>query len=397
MQATVEELETSNEELQSTNEELVASNEELQSTNEELHSVNQELFTVNVEHQRKIAELMELTDDMDNFLRSTAIATLFLDRELRIRRFTPAIALVFNLIEQDIGRPIDQFSGNIQSDEFLMDVHRVLATGRPIECDVTAQNGALFLQRISPYCAANGDVEGVVAVFTEISVLREFGSRVKLLQEDIGAMRSIVSSIATQFTNETNDGPDNIVDLRAKLRAKLTGLQRYCELIARPLKLENISSKKILDEVIEDLSSTFAAARQCITSSELTDCQADAFEFKMLLEILLTNALDNLPASGGRIHVHSDTISNRITFCISDNGNGIPAIESQQVLHPFFQVSRPHNPARIGIGLTLGKRIVERHGGNLWFESTPGALTRFYFSLRRTIQTAPAPTRVDDA
>jgi len=106
LQATIEELETSNEELQATNEELVASNEELQSTNEELHSVNEELYTVNAEYQRKIAELTELTGDMDNLLFSTDVGVLFLDGELCIRKFTPKIGEFFDLLPQDIGRRV---------------------------------------------------------------------------------------------------------------------------------------------------------------------------------------------------------------------------------------------------------------------------------------------------
>ena len=110
LQATIEELETSNEELQATNEELVASNEELQSTNEELHSVNEELYTVNAEHQRKIDQLTQLTADMDNLLESIDVGTVFLDRELCIRKFTPRIADVFHILPQDVGRRIDSFS-----------------------------------------------------------------------------------------------------------------------------------------------------------------------------------------------------------------------------------------------------------------------------------------------
>ena len=110
LQATVEELESSNEELQATNEELIASNEELQSTNEELHSVNEELYTVNSEHKAKIEELTQLTSDMDNLLKSTEIGTIFLDRNFNIRMFTPAISVGFNVMPQDIGRPINHIS-----------------------------------------------------------------------------------------------------------------------------------------------------------------------------------------------------------------------------------------------------------------------------------------------
>ena len=98
----IEELEATNEEQQATNEELTASNEELQSTNEELHSVNEELYTVNVEYQSKIEELTELNNDINNLLRSTDIGVVFLDRNLKIRKFTPAATTAINLVEGDI-------------------------------------------------------------------------------------------------------------------------------------------------------------------------------------------------------------------------------------------------------------------------------------------------------
>ena len=110
LQAAIEQLEASNEELQASNEELQSSNEELQSTNEELQSVNEELYTVNAEYQRKIAELTELTNDMDNLLASTEIGTIFLDGQLRIRKFTPQVAETFGLLPHDVGRPIETFA-----------------------------------------------------------------------------------------------------------------------------------------------------------------------------------------------------------------------------------------------------------------------------------------------
>ena len=110
LQATIEELETTNEEQQATNEEMLASNEELQSTNEELQSVNEELYSVNAEYQSKIQELIDLNNDMDNLLSSTDIGTVFLDNDLQIRKFTPAVTEVIKLQEHDVGRPIDQIA-----------------------------------------------------------------------------------------------------------------------------------------------------------------------------------------------------------------------------------------------------------------------------------------------
>lgn len=182
LQATVEEMETTNEELQATNEELVASNEELQSTNEELHSVNEELYTVNAEYQRKISELTELTDDMDNLLQSTDIGTIFLDRDLLIRKFTPKIAHAFQLLPQDIGRRIDSFAHNILHAGLLDDIRQVLETENPFERDVQDRFGQWFLLRILPY-RSKGRVEGVVVTLIGISRLKETEEELRRLSK----------------------------------------------------------------------------------------------------------------------------------------------------------------------------------------------------------------------
>lgn len=171
LQAATEELETSNEELQAANEELLASNEELQSTNEELQSVNEELYSVNAEYQRKIADLTELGNDMENLLSSTDVGTVFLDRQLRIRKFTPQIAGSFNLLPQDIGRPIAAFSNTIDHPSLLEDLQRVLETGMPIECEVQRGLSSSSFLRILPY-RAKGTIDGVVLTMIDVSGLR---------------------------------------------------------------------------------------------------------------------------------------------------------------------------------------------------------------------------------
>lgn len=172
LQATIEELETSNEEIQATNEELVASNEELQSTNEELHSVNEELHTVNAEYERKIEELTQITNDMDNLLRSTEIGTVFLDREMRIRKFTPAISRNFDLLPSDEGRRISAFANGVDYENLLHDLDSVMRTAVPQERTVKNSVGDWFLMRIMPYRSDVGDVEGVVMSFIDITPLK---------------------------------------------------------------------------------------------------------------------------------------------------------------------------------------------------------------------------------
>ncbi len=172
LQATIEELETSNEELQATNEELVASNEELQSTNEELQSVNEELHTVNVEHQRKIAELTQLTDDMDNLLQGTEIGTIFLDQDLCIRKFTKQITNAFQILPQDVGRRIDTFAHNIDYPDLLKDVTRALQEGVRTEKEVRNRIGKWHFLRVLPY-RSHDRVEGVVLTLTDLTNLKK--------------------------------------------------------------------------------------------------------------------------------------------------------------------------------------------------------------------------------
>jgi two-component system, chemotaxis family, CheB/CheR fusion protein len=171
LQAATEALETSNEELQATNEELLASNEELQSTNEELQSVNEELYSVNAEYQRKIADLTELANDMDNLLSSTDIGTIFLDRELKIRKFTPQIAESFNLLPGDVGRPIETFTYAVDHPELNEDLKRVLATGERVERELRDRHNRAFFLRILPY-RARGSIDGVVITLIDVSGLK---------------------------------------------------------------------------------------------------------------------------------------------------------------------------------------------------------------------------------
>jgi len=180
LQATIEELETSNEELHATNEELIASNEELQSTNEELQSVNEELYTVNSEYQNKIEELTELNNDISNWFNITSIGTIFLDLQLRIRKFTPAITRFINIIEQDLGRPVKHLSYNFDYPGFIEDIEFVLKTLRPVESEVNAKDGTCFQIRILPYRTVENAVKGIVVTFIDVTSLKQIETQLKL-------------------------------------------------------------------------------------------------------------------------------------------------------------------------------------------------------------------------
>jgi two-component system, chemotaxis family, CheB/CheR fusion protein len=176
LQTTIEELETSNEELKSTNEELQSTNEELQSTNEELEtsreelqSTNEELATVNAELQNKVEQLSDANNDLNNLLGCTEIATLFLDNDVKIKRFTPRASEIFKLISADVGRSIGDIVHNLEYDELVDDVQEVLKNLGKIEKEVRAKSGIWMTMRILPYRTVDNAIDGVVVTFIDIT------------------------------------------------------------------------------------------------------------------------------------------------------------------------------------------------------------------------------------
>jgi two-component system CheB/CheR fusion protein len=180
LQATIEELQASNEELKSTNEEMQSTNEELQSTNEEmetskeeLQSVNEELITVNAELQTKIEQLSRAEGDMKNLLDSINVGSIFLDSEMKIKRFTTDITSVINLIQSDIGRPLGHIVTNLEDVDLVADAKKTLETLRWNEKEVRTRDGRYYLMRSIPYRSMDNVIDGVVVTFTDITQLKK--------------------------------------------------------------------------------------------------------------------------------------------------------------------------------------------------------------------------------
>jgi two-component system CheB/CheR fusion protein len=199
LQRTIEELQTSNEELKSTNEELQSTNEELQSTNEELEtakeelqSMNEELMTVNAELQGKFDALENANDDLQNLLNSTEVATIFLDNELRIKRFTSEAKRVSHLIAIDIGRPLSDIVSKLTYDRVLADAQDVLRTLVVQEQEVQASDGSWFLMRIMPYRTSKNTIDGLVLTFLDITRIKHAE---QVEQEARGLAASIVETM----------------------------------------------------------------------------------------------------------------------------------------------------------------------------------------------------------
>ncbi|MEO6193654.1 MAG: chemotaxis protein CheB [Thermoanaerobaculia bacterium] len=207
LQATLEELESSNEELVSSNEELLSMNEELQSANEELQtskeelqSVNEELETVNAELKKKLDELDRANGDLQNLFQSTRLATVFVDRELRIKKFTPAAVEVFRLIDGDVGRPIADVTPRFQGGDLVEDIRKVLRTLATQERQVNVEeSGCWYLLRILPYRTIEDVIDGVVVTFLDITEL-------KRTEEERERLASIVDSSQDGIIGKTLDG-----------------------------------------------------------------------------------------------------------------------------------------------------------------------------------------------
>lgn len=173
MQSSQEELKFTNEELQSTNEELQSTNEELMSSKEEMQSLNEELQTLNAELQSKVDDFTRVNNDMKNLLNSTDIATLFLDKDLNIRRFTTQAVKIFKLIKTDIGRPFTDLVSDLIYPELTTDILKVLKSLEYIKKQIPTKDGRWFSIRIMPYATLDEKVEGVVITFFNISDLKE--------------------------------------------------------------------------------------------------------------------------------------------------------------------------------------------------------------------------------
>lgn len=407
LQTTVEELESSNEELQSTNEELVASNEELQSTNEELHSVNEELYTVNAEHQRKIEELTLLTADMDNLIRATDIGTIFLDCDLRIRRFTPSITSAFNIMEQDVGRPIEQFAYRFENANWVEMAQDVINDGQPKELELVmpgTQN--TYLKRIRPYRDLDGEVSGVVITFTDITAIarsrqkeekrrerleqiaRELQDFVYAVSHDLHSpLRQIRSSIEVlsqslpqQIVDEYASSLSNVTSRTTHMEQMLSCLLEYSRVVTRGGHIEEIDPNECLREALEDLHESVGKAGAEISVGELQQVRADPGQLRICMRHLLDNAL-KYSRVAPKIEVRGSIDGTSWVFSVRDNGIGIEPQHLRDVFIIFRRLGFMPEVQGAGFGLALCSRILERHGGKIWAESDAGKGSVFFIRI----------------
>ena len=208
MQTTQEELKSTNEEMQSTNEELQSTNEELTTSKEEMQSLNEELQTVNAELQAKIADYMMANNDMKNLLNSTDIATLFLDKELNIRRFTDQLTKIFKLRQSDIGRPFTDMVTDLKYPEIADHALEVLRTLMFKETSIETHDQRWFTVRIMPYRTFDDRIDGLVITFIEITNAKKLEIELALANQEVREKQSTELLFASKdavFQNEERE------------------------------------------------------------------------------------------------------------------------------------------------------------------------------------------------
>lgn len=309
LQSMSEEYETATEELKSANEEMVSVNEELQSINEELEtskeelqSVNEELRASNLELSGKIEELDRANADLRNLFDSTQVATVFLDRNLVIRSFTPAVTAIFDLVPADRGRPLSSFASHLDSVDVARYARRVVEERSPTEQRVTAQNGVShYLMRLLPYTTASGAVEGVVVTFFDISKVVEgelLGSLVDELNHRVRNMLQVVTAVARHTLRRASSLEEFATVFSGRIRA----LARAHELVSVGAWAE----VPLLDLIEKELEPYVTGTDRLTTVGPAVQLKPKAaLALGMVLHELATNAAKYgaLSVEGGRVTI----------------------------------------------------------------------------------------------
>ena len=209
MQTSQEELKSTNEELQSTNEELQSTNEELTTSKEEMQSLNEELQTVNIELQSKVSDFVQANNDMKNLLNSTGIATLFLDKELNIRRFTDKVINIFKLRSTDIGRPFTDLVTDLQYPEIDSHARQVIKTLISVETEIVTNDKRWFNVRIMPYRTLDDRIDGLVITFFDITASKK-------LEIDLIKLNESLTISETRYRRLFESAKDGILILDAE-------------------------------------------------------------------------------------------------------------------------------------------------------------------------------------
>jgi two-component system CheB/CheR fusion protein len=354
LQSTIEEYETALEELKSSHEEVVSMNEELQSTNEEmetakeeLQSVNEELHTVNLELSRKVDALDEANSDLRNLFESTQIATVFLDRGLVIRSFTPAMAGIFNLLPGDKGRPLTDIAGQIDYPELFQDIRTVFAGRQPLERRVQRQDRTVhYLARLFPYNSSGGVLDGVVVTFVDVTSLVRSEEHQRMLVSELNhRVRNMLTVVIALAGQTLAAAPDPALGAKTFI-ARLRAMSRAYNLLSqggwREVPLRDVVQAELEPFVVADRK------RVAVKGPDVRLTPKGALAFGLAVHELATNAAKYGALSKARGSVD-------VTWSV----NGEPAARRLVLDWREQDGPRVSEPARQG----FGTRLIEQQIG----------------------------------
>ena len=408
-QSALEELRSAIEELHSVNEEMQSTNEELETSKEELQSVNEELHTVNMRLSEKVEELDLANGDLRNLLESTEIATVFLDRHLIIRGFTPAIGALYSLVASDHGRPLTDFKSRLDYQGLREDVEEVLQTHQPFERRVVKDDAsAHYIMRILPYRNLDRSVDGVLVTFVEITSIVEAEKTLKeaderkdvflatlshelrnplapirtaagilasphLAPKELARVQAIISRQAVHMSSLLDD----LLDISRVTRGVLN------------LKKEYVDLRALLENVVEVTQSLVAAKGQLLTFDTGPPnliVEVDPIRITQVVSNLLSNAVKYTPPHG-HISLACELGESQLCIIVKDDGIGMTPAGLAKVFEMFVQVDpRVETADGLGIGLALVKGLVAMHGGTVAATSDGvGRGSQFVVSLPKSV------------
>ena len=402
-QADTEELRAMNEELRLASEELEVGREEFQTLNEELTAANRTL-------EGKVNELGHANGDLRNLMAATAIATVFLNRELRITRYTPTASALFRIIENDVGRPLAHLRHEIDYSELQTDAARVLARLIPVEREIAGNNGECFLVRLLPYRTTDERIAGVVLTCVNITERKQAEAQ-RLAQEAAERINKARSEFLSRMSHELRTPLNAILGFGQILELGLhdeqdsmaVGLilkagRHLLSLIDEVLDLTQaeggelrlafgaLDLKRLVRECVL-LTARLAEARQITCEGEESDPSlpplwTDEQRLRQVLLNLLSNAI-KYNRRGGRVSLSCRRAAeDQCLISVRDTGLGIAADDIPRLFTPFERLH--HQDGEIegtGLGLAITRRLVEALGGSIGVESEPGRGSRFWVKL----------------
>jgi two-component system CheB/CheR fusion protein len=373
------------------NGELRAVLEELESSREELQAVNEELISLDRDNRQRIEELAQLSSDLHHLLQSTGIATLFLDAELRIVRFTPPIGDLFHIRYTDIGRLVSDLTHDLYYDRFVDDARRVLEDHSTVEQEVDSASGRSFLTRMLPYRTAGDRVDGVVITLVDITARRRAEIELRVADRRKDEFLAVLAHELRNPLAPLSSGVEllKVVGREADIVSKVTPVmarqvRQLVRMVDDLLEVSRISGGRlqlrrspvllrgIVRDAVASVRSQVERARQDL-EVKVPDVpivlDADAARLTQVLTNLLNNASKYTP-DRGRLTLSAGVDGANAVVTVRDTGYGMPEDVASHVFEMFYRGadSRPRDSG-LGIGLTIAKQLVEMHGGTLTVES----------------------------